>query len=288
MRFSYYIFRFFVAFFYIIPFPVLYVFSNITFFILFHLIGYRKKVVFANIKNSFPELNEKERKKIARKFYHNLCDILLEGIKGFTLSKSQLVKRYKVLNPELLNSYFEKNIHVVSVGSHYANWEWGIMAAPLQVKHKIIAFYTPLTNKFVDSYMHKNRSRHGTLMMSSNDARKALSMTKEQPYTYFFGGDQSPSNIKGAHWMKFLNQDTAVMKGAEFFAKLGDMPVVYFDVQRIKRGYYTVNLFTLCEESKKTENGLITETYMHALEKIILKKPEDFLWSHRRWKHKIN
>lgn len=245
-------------------------------------------MVFANIKNSFPELNENDRKKIARKFYHNLCDILLEGIKGFTLNKSQLVKRYKVLNPELLDSYFEKNIHVVSVGSHYANWEWGIMAAPLQVKHKIIAFYTPLTNKFVDAYMHKNRSRYGTVMMSSNDARKALSIPKEQPFTYFFGGDQSPSNIKGAHWMKFLNQDTAVMKGAEFFAKLGDMPVVYFDVQRVKRGYYTVNLFTLCEESKKTENGFITETYMQALEKIILTKPEDFLWSHRRWKHKIN
>lgn len=242
-------------------------------------------MVFTNIKKSFPNLNLSEQKKIARKFYHNLSDILLEGIKGFSLSKTQLNSRYKILNPELLDDYFTQNKHIVAVGSHYANWEWGIMAAPLQVKHKIIAFYTPLTNTLIDAYMRKNRSKHGTIMISSNDARKALSMPKDQPHLYFFGGDQSPSNIKGAHWMTFLNQDTAVMKGAEFFAKIGNSPVVYFDVQRLKRGFYTVKLSILCEDSKSTENSVITENYMRKLEEIIRNKPEDFLWSHKRWKH---
>lgn len=288
MRFTYILFRIFVGLFYLVPFPVLYMIADIVFFLLFHVAGYRKKVVMENIRNSFPEMNETDRKKLMKKFYHNLCDILVEGIKGFTMSEKQLLKRYRFLNPEVMNTYFDTGQDIVSVGSHYANWEWGIMAAAKQMKHQVIAFYTPLTNKLIDEYMHKNRSRYGTIMLPSSEPRKALTMKKDRPATYFFGGDQSPSNTKSAHWMEFLHQDTAVMKGAEFFAKLSKSPVVYFDVQRVKRGYYTVKLFTLIEHPAGTENGEITEKYMHALEKIIREKPEDYLWSHRRWKHKRN
>lgn len=286
MRFSYYIFIIITKLFSIIPFWLLYFFSDCLFFLFYYLLPYRKKVIYENISNSFPDKSEQEKVKLMKGFYKNLCDIIMEGVKGFSMSKEQLITRYKVLNPEIMDRYFEKGQDVISVGAHYANWEWGIIAAPTQLKHQIIGFYTKLSNSYIDEYMRSNRKKLGSEMVAQSDVRKAFSGKKEKPTTYFFGADQSPSNLKGVHWMTFLNQDTPCMKGHEFFAKHYNLPVVYFDVQRIKRGYYTVKLIPLVENSAATASGEITEKYMRTLEEIIKKKPEDYLWSHRKWKHK--
>jgi KDO2-lipid IV(A) lauroyltransferase len=288
MRISYYMFYLLTRVFAWIPFPVLYALSDFCYLLFYYLIPYRKGVIRQNIERSFPQLDTSEQKKIIKGFYHNLCDILVEGIKGFTMTKNELRKRYVFVNPEVMNDLYAQKQDVVSVGAHYANWEWGIMAAPFQLHHKLYAFYTPLTNKYIDSYMRNNRKKWGTELVSNREVKGVLDSKKDGPVTYFFGADQSPGNPKGAHWMEFLNQDTACMKGPEFFARRYRLPVVYFDVQRVRKGYYTVTLKVLEKEPAKTDPGEITENYMHTLERIILNKPEDFLWSHRRWKHSRN
>ncbi len=288
MRISYYMFYLLTRIFAWIPFPALYALSDFCYLLFYYLIPYRKGVIRQNIERSFPQLDRSERSKIIKGFYHNLCDILVEGIKGFTMTKNELQKRYVFVNPEVMNDLYAQKLDVVSVGAHYANWEWGIMAAPFQLRHKLYAFYTPLTNKYIDSYMRNNRKKWGTELVSNREVKGVLERKNDEPATYFFGADQSPGNPKGAHWMEFLNQDTACMKGPEFFARRYRLPVVYFDVQRVKKGYYTVTLKVLENEPAMTDPGEITENYMHALERIILNKPEDFLWSHRRWKHSRN
>ncbi len=285
MRLSYYILLFFIKLFTIIPFGLLYLFSDIFYYLFYFVARYRRKIVRQNIKNSFPEKNDIERLKIEKAFYHHLCDILLEGIKGFTISKKSLLKRYIFLNPELMNNYYKKGIDVVSVGAHYANWEWGIIIGPEQMLHKLYAFYTPVSNKYLDQYIKDSRSKLGTKLISLKGIREAFRTERNIPASFFFGADQSPSNPKAAYWMTFLNQDTACMQGLEFFARRYKLPVIYFDVQRIKRGYYTVELKVLEEETGNTKPGELTEKYMRFLEQIIIKKPEYYLWSHRRWKH---
>ncbi len=122
-------------------------------------------------------------------------------------------------------------------------------------------------------------------MISLKAVRNAFNFERKEPVSYFFGADQCPSNPNSSYWMSFLNQDTPCMMGVELFARRYKMPVVYFDCQRIKRGYYTVELHVLEEDSANTKQGEITENYMRFLEKIIINKPENYLWSHRRWKH---
>lgn len=230
-------------------------------------------------------MNISERKHLTAKFLRNFSDILVEGIKGLSLADTEIRMRYRFTNPEVMNRLYDQGHDVVCVGAHYANWEWGMMAAPLQLKHRLFAFYTPVTNQYIDVYLKRKRERSGTTMVSTRDVRKTFNSEKSGPVAYFFGADQSPSNVKGSHWMTFLEQDTACMKGPEFFARRYGMPVVYFDVQRIGRGEYTVALSVIENDAKNTSSGQITENYMHTLERIIRKKPEDYLWSHRRWKH---
>jgi len=284
MKAVYYFFVFFVKIFRFIPFGLLYLFSDILRFFILYILSYRHAVVKRNLSNSFPEMKEKEKKKLLRLFYKNLCDILVEGIKGFTMEAEELKERYRFVNPEILLPFFEKGRNVVATGAHYANWEWGIMAAPLQLKHENIAFYTSLTNKYMDEYMRKSRERFGSELLPSQKVRRAFTEKHKKPVSFFFGADQVPANLKGVHWMEFLHQDTACMKGPEFFSRVYDLPVFYFDVQRVKRGYYTVKIHLLTDTPKHTADNEITERYMLFLEDIIKKKPEDYLWSHRRWK----
>lgn len=267
------------------PFKGLYILSHFFYLLLYYLIPYRKKIIIQNIDRSFPDKSENEKKAIVKGFYRNLSNIFVEAFKGFTMSKKSLVKRYYFLNPEVMDNLYVNGQDVLAVGSHYANWEWGILAAPLQLKHKIHAFYTTLSNRHIDTYMRRNRMKNGTNLVPTTNVRGVFNAKNDSPVCYFFGADQSPANTRGVHWMNFLNQDTACLKGPEIFARKNGLPVVYFDVQRIKRGFYTVSLKIIESDSKNTNTGEITEKYMRTLEDIVENKPEDYLWSHRRWKH---
>ena len=283
---GYYLFRLLVFLFSLVPFWVLYLYSDILYFFFYHMFGYRKNVVFTNLRNSFPEKSEAEINKIAKGFYKNLSDITFESIKGFSMSKKTLKKRYPVINLELLDDYFQKGQSVIGLAAHYANWEWGVISFGFQFTHKSIGLYKPMSNKYIDNYVKKARAAWGMNLVSIKDTHKTFEKKHEKPAMFFMVSDQSPSNIKKAKWVQFLNQDTACLHGAEAYAKKYNLPLVFGDIQRIKRGYYQMEMSVFEDHPTETKEGEITEHYMRKLEEIINKKPENWLWSHKRWKHK--
>lgn len=281
---SYILFRLLNAFFAIIPFRFIYFLSDIASILLMHVFRYRRAIVYKNLRASFPQKSNKELNMIARECYKNLCDVALESIKGYTLGVSKLSKRYICLNPEVSNRYFEEGRSVIFALSHYANWEWGTQVAGSVFKHKTISFYKPMANKYIDDYVKKQRALRGMELCSIYQT-KFIFREEGIPRAYFMVSDQHPSKLKKAYWVKFLNQDTACIHGVESYARLFNLPVIYLDMQRVKRGYYTVEQEVICDNPLETKVGEITELYMKKLEKIITLKPEPWLWSHRRWKY---
>ena len=283
---GYIFFRILVFTFSLIPFWALYIYSDILYFFFFRVFGYRKKVVFSNLKNSFPEKTDAEILKIAKGFYKNLSDITLESIKGLSMRKKTLLKRYKVINPELDYEYFDKGIDVIGSGSHFANWEWGVLCFSLQFKHKTFGLYKPLSNKYIDMYVRKARAAWGMHLVPINETGKHFSEKQDKPSMHIMVSDQSPSNLKKARWFEFLNQDTPWLHGMEDYAKRFNFPILHGDVQRVKRGYYEIEMKLLEANPQQTKDSEITKKYAALLEEIIRKKPENWLWSHKRWKHK--
>lgn len=283
---EYIFFRFLHAFIGLMPFRCLYIFSDICSFAMHHIFRYRRKTVYENLRRSFPEKSNEELNRITHKFYKNLCDVSLESIKGHSMSTAKLLKRYKCLNPEVANHYFEKRQSVIFALSHYANWEWGTQVAGSIFMHKAISFYKPLSNKYLDKYFLDQRATRGMELFSIYQTKFIFRAEDHIPRAYFLVSDQSPSNKKRSYWLKFLNQDTACIHGIESYARLFNVPVIYADVQRVGRGKYTISLEVLCDKQENTQQGEITGLYMRKLEEIIIKKPEDWLWSHRRWKIK--
>ena len=270
-----------------LPFGLLYLLSDGVAWLLHRVLRYRRKVVIGNLKASFPALDSSAVEKIASDFYRHFSDILLEGIKGMFLSEEQMRQRYKLLNPELLEPYFEQGKSVFLVFPHYNNWEWGVTGIPLQVKHRVVGVYKPLRQRSVGEFVDRRRKRFGLVLRPITETKAAMLEAQEQPSAYLMMSDQNPSSAKRAQWMQFLNQPTACLHGADYWGRRLDVPIVFLAVRRVKRGFYEGTLETLIPSPKDLPEGSVTRAFMQRSEDLIRVEPASWLWSHKRWKRKL-
>jgi len=197
----------------ILPFKLLYLFSDFLNLVLFRLIGYRKKVVLDNLHHSFPEKTEKELYKIYRKFYAHLCDFFLETIKTLTISKENLLKRCQ-FTPEafdVFSRFADQNKSILLVMGHNGNWEWSCNAFNMLSRHQLFVIYHPISNKYFDGLMHRIRSRTGTRLIAMKNTYREMALNKGSLNATAFVADQTPQPGH-AYWTTFLNQDTPVFR----------------------------------------------------------------------------
>ncbi len=270
----------------ILPLPLMYGLSDLVRVILQRIVGYRKKVIKNNLEGTFPGMPVEEIEKIASLFYRNLADIFLEGIWAFTMSRNQIFRRHRIINMEVLEPFIKDGKSFIAVPAHYANWEWGSVSANSVPGYNIVAFYKKINNKYVDKLVRQSRSKFGTTLTDINETSLTFEKFRDKPTIYIMAMDQSmpPKFYDKAHWTKFLNRDTPFLKGMEKHARANNLPVVYIDVQRVRRGFYELEVTVLAANPNKIENEVLTELYVRKLESVILKKPQDWLWSHNRWR----
>jgi KDO2-lipid IV(A) lauroyltransferase len=271
----------------LMPLAILYRFSDLFYIILISIFPYRKKIIDLNLKNAFPNKSASELKVLRRKFYRHFSDLLIEGIKNLSISKNELEKRFKFRNPEIIDQLYRKNKSVILVSGHYNNWEWLITSLSLQIKHKAIGIGMPMTNKFWDKKVNEKRERFGLKVVHAKNYKKHLDNNKKASYAIINLSDQSPGNSHKSYWMTFLNQPTAVLYGTEKMAHEFNYAVVFFKIEKVKRGFYELSFDLICEEPRNTEWGFITEQHTNKLENLIIQNPEFWIWSHKRWKREI-
>ncbi|MCD4681158.1 MAG: lysophospholipid acyltransferase family protein [Bacteroidales bacterium] len=270
----------------LLPFWFVYIKSDFLFLIIYYIVGYRKKVVYQNLRNSFPEKSSWEIRQIAKKFYHNLSDVIWEQIKLRGMSNEQSQKRMVFKNTDILDKLNKKNKSVIGLIGHTGNWEWVCIFSKMVMPYPTFALYKPLSNKFFNKYLLRVRTKFGLKMISSQHAMRHFINNKNELTFTFMAADQTPIESEIQYWTNFLNQNTPVFTGAEKIARSLDLAVVYVDVKRIKRGYFEANIVELCDDAASSKENEITEKYMRLLEKSIIEQPDNWLWSHRRWKHK--
>jgi Kdo2-lipid IVA lauroyltransferase/acyltransferase len=283
----FYLFLLFIYLFKIIPFRILYLFSDFIYFIFYSLLSYRKKVVNLNLRKCFPDLNEKEIKALREKFYRIFCDLLLETIKGLTMPKPVLLQRFKAINNHIADKYFEQNKDVIIVLGHFANWEWAVATLVDEFKHQPAVLYKPITNQFINEYIQKKRARFGIDLVSIHQTHEYFSKTKPKPVAYYMIADQFTPNKTKQITVNFFNSKTGFLHGPEKYSKLLDIPVLYIEIQKVKRGFYTIELIEMSEHPKNLNENELTQMFANQLEKSIMKQPENWIWSHKRWKKEL-
>jgi len=275
---------FFLKAFSYLPLGILYLISDLLFLLTYYVVGYRKKVVLTNLRNSFPDKSDDEIKKIAKTFYHSLADFAVELVKSNRLSPEEFKKRVVFKNTEILAPYQGQTI--MYLASHQFNWEWMALSAALHFAKNTDFIYQPLTNASTDEYMIHLRSRFGARPIPSNNAaRDVLKGTKEGRGVAIVA-DQTPQRSAKKYWTTFLNQDTAFFVGPDSIAKLAKCPVFYFACTKVKRGYYQIEVIKIGAPPYERNDYSILENYAREVEKVIQSNPSEWLWSHRRWKYK--
>ena len=245
-------------------------------------------MVYTNLRNAFPNKTDGEINGLAKKFYHNLADIIVEILKLGTISKAEMCRRVHYQNPELMQAYLDEGLSVITLGSHACNWEWGLASSPCFLEFPAEGVYKPLHNVFFEKYMHFLRSRLGPHPLPMKEVLRHLIRHRQTPSLVALLSDQTPPRGEIQYWTNFLNQDTGFYVGADKLAATFKYPVVFIKVIRQKRGHYLFSFELLAEPGAVTipEEYKVTKAYAQSLEKLVQEYPADYLWSHRRWKHK--
>ncbi|MCT4698163.1 lysophospholipid acyltransferase family protein [Tenacibaculum haliotis] len=270
-----------------LPMGILYILSDFFFFILYHIIGYRKKTIISNLKTAFPNKKRKEINKLSRKFSRHFVDLIFESIKSFTISEKEISKRYKYKNPELINELTKQGKSIALVGAHQANWEWAF-AMPKYLNINCYGAYTKIQNPFFEKKIKASRTKFGFEGVPTIAFNKTISSreAKKIQTLYILLSDQSPKVRKTRYWSHFLNEKVPVHTGAEILAKKYDLIVVNMNTTKIKRGYFETEFELITDNPKSYDNFEITDKFIEITERNINKQPECYLWTHKRFKHK--
>ena len=269
----------------LLPLGLLYGISDLFFFLIYYVIGYRKPVVMENLSIAFPDKTEKEKKSIARQFYRNFTDTFIETIKLISASEA-FIRKHCPAETAILHQLYEQGKKCQVHMGHNFNWEIGNLATPLSSPYLHLGVYQPIGNKIFDRLFLKIRSRTGVQLLPANQMSRAIIPYRNKQYLLALIADQNPSNAsKGGYWINFFGRPTPFIKGTERSARNNNAAVVFCWLTKQKRGYYTVHFELVTTDAAHLPEGELTRRYIVFLERVIRANPEMWLWSHRRWKH---
>ena len=238
----------------------------------------------SNLAIAFPEKTDKERIEIAKKFYHNFIDTIVESIKFISISKQQILKRSSS-DFNVINKLTDKGYNVHLMAGHQFNWEFGNALAAIQLNAPFIGIYMPISNKALNRIFFNFRKRYGTILISATEFKNNVHPAFSKQYSFGLAADQNPGHPANAYWMRFFGKPTPFVTGPAKGAVKNNTAVVMVGFHKIKRGYYHFSAKLLTENGSSFSPEALTIMYRDALEEIIRKDPSNYLWSHRRWKY---
>ncbi len=272
-----------------LPLPVLYGFAEGIYLLLAYVVRYRWRVVVQNLNRSFPEKTPPEIRQLGRAFYRHFAQLMVEILKLAAISPAELARRVRFTNPELLGNPFAANRFVLSLGSHLSNWEWILSGAALEFPGRAAGVYKPLQNPFFETFLRRLRSRLGADAVPMPATLRYLARYRAQGRTLSLLLDQAAGPEDRPYWTTFMHQEAGFYTSAERLAAQFDCAVVYVGIRRVRRGHYEIT-FTELPDGRATaqaepDSFPIIEAFVRQLEKDIRRTPDQYLWSHRRWKH---
>lgn len=271
----------------ILPFRVFYWLSDVVYFIVYYIIGYRKKTVRENLALALPHLSPEERLVIEKKSYQHLCDMFMEMIKTMSISPEEMNKRFTVTNMDLIKEYEKKGKSIVLLASHYASWEW-LITINNKTSFRGIGVYKKLSNKYFDKLIKDIRSKYEAELVTTRDTIPLIAKNQKEGNLCIYGlaSDQSPKLDRIFYWDTFMGVEVPVHTGAEMIAKKYDLSVVFVKVKKVKRGFYEATFIPISDNPTTVPDFEITHTFIKEVEKQILEAPEYYFWTHKRWKHR--
>lgn len=284
----YHLLRFFLKLLSYIPWRVMYGLSDGLFYLLYYMVGYRRKIVRKNLSESFPEKDLSDIKRIEKGFYRFFADMLLESCKLASMSPEEMRKRMKFKNVEAVNAMIRQGKSVSVYLGHYGNWEW-VSSMPLWLEKDVegIQIYHKLRNQTMERLMLHIRERMGGISVEMHKTARYITelVNNHKVCVIGFIADQSPKKRESRYFLPFLHHKTPVLIGTEKITKHYGFEAFYLHVTRTRRGFYEAEFVQLHENPQSLPGFELTTLYFKHLEQAIQQQPELYLWTHQRFKH---
>ncbi|MEG0925269.1 lysophospholipid acyltransferase family protein [Chryseobacterium sp.] len=269
-----------------LPLRILYIFSDVMFFLNYYLVGYRKAVITQNLRNSFPEKSEEEIRKIRKAFYRNFSDYLVETIKSFSISETESRVRMQHINQDVFHDIQKEGKNIILLAGHVFNWEWINALARIVPQKHCHPVYRKVNSDFWENQMKKVRNKFGNEALEANEVILNIFRNKNDGDSiYMFVADQTPHSSHVNYGLEFLNQRTPVFIGYDKLATRMDLAFIYCEMKKVKRGYYQVNYYRIYPDNEKFTEHEVVKKFHKILENTLHKHPDNYLWSHRKWKY---
>jgi len=268
-----------------LPLSVLYLITDILYLVARFVIRYRKKVIDENLLHAFPELSDKERKKVRNRFYRNFTDTFADTIKILTISEAEFRRRFVIVNQEGLDDPVKNGVSSLMVAGHVFNWEFGVVGINLYSQVPVDTVYLKVNNPFFNELMKKIRTRFGGIITEKKEFRRGMLTLGKDPRVVLLGSDQRPPSSESRYKRDFLNRPAVFFEGAEFLSKKMNLFVHFGKMKKVKRGHYHFEFIPLAKPPYDSESPhSITDRFCEMLEENIREQPDLYLWSHKRWK----
>jgi KDO2-lipid IV(A) lauroyltransferase len=270
-----------------LPFSILYLISDFAFLLVFYIVRYRRKIVRNNLTECFPTKPTSEIIQIEKKFFRNLCDFPVETLKLLTMSKEELLRRIVFLNAEDTRQYKDRGVSILMLASHTFNWEWLLAAGSLNLPMQVDFVYQPQTSGFANRLSLATRTRFGAYAIEREKVGRESVRRKDIVRATATVADQFPGHhFHRRYWTQFMGRPTAFFHGIAQLAVLMKSPVFFCDIVRRGRGRFDVRLKRIAEAPTTEEESLkVLDLYARETERVIMAQPDNWLWSHNRWKN---
>jgi KDO2-lipid IV(A) lauroyltransferase len=268
----------------LLPWFILYGLSDLLVLLVYHGIKYRRNVVMSNLAIAFPEKSDAERKKIAKDFYRQFTDTIVETIKLISISKKALTNRFTG-NPDIMNSVLDQGKNLQVHAMHNFNWEIVNLNVTLQLRYPFLVVYMPVKNKIFEKITSDIRKRYGTILIPAPSFKRKFLEYGKDPHILALVADQNPGTPSNAYWLPFFGKMTPFVTGPEKGARLNNTAVAFGNFYPIKRGHYGYDVKLITMNAAELPEGELTRQFVSYVEECIRKYPANYLWSHRRWKH---
>ncbi len=270
----------------LIPLALWFPIASLLAWLSWRVIPYRRHVVVANLKASFPEWDDATRERVIRDYYRGFADMLVEVMHSARLTPAELQRRVRLLNPELVRDEVGRGKPVLLVAAHQCNWEWMLLAFSTQLGVPVDAAYKPLVDNWAEREMLKLRSRFGARLIPAQQLLGDIIQQRNRPRVIAMVADQEPVSSERKHWLRFLNRDTAFFLGGEEIVRATRYAAFFVRLKRVARGRYEAEFVPLAAAGEPLSAGEFTARYARFVEQQIRDAPADWPWSHKRWKLK--
>jgi KDO2-lipid IV(A) lauroyltransferase len=269
-----------------VPLFIWYPIARFLAFLSWRVIPYRRHVVVANLKASFPEWSDDERERVIRDYYRGFADMLVEIMRSLRLTPEELARRVVLRNPQLVRDEIGKGRPILLVAAHQANWEWMLLGLSTQLGFPVDAAYKPLVDNWAEIEMRKLRCRFGARLIPAQELLGDIIRKRNAPRAIAMVADQEPVTSERKQWIRFLNRDTAFFLGPEEITRTTRYASFFLRLKRVARGHYEVEFVPLSVAGEQLQTGEYTARYARLVEDQIREAPADWPWSHKRWKLK--